>query len=95
MNDDKSFNDYATPTERRHLLALQNLNIGANGRWFMLALVAIALHQDKPQFAFAFALILGSTVILEQLPGRWRMLTAVIVYAISAFLALAFAVFCL
>lgn len=70
------------------LVALQNLNIGANGRWFMLALVAIAIAAGQLKFAVILACTLGLSVILEQLAAPWRGMAAYALYAWAAIMAI-------
>lgn len=79
--------------ERNEMLRVQlmNLNIGANGRWFVISLVAIAIAAGSLKFAFAFALLLGVSVILEQLPHPARMGAAIVFYVLTALIALTFA----
>ena len=79
MNDN---HDYHADRRNHALLnALQNLNIGANGRWFMLALVAISIAAGLLKFAVVLACMLGLSVILEQLASPWRGAAAYALYA--------------
>jgi hypothetical protein len=91
MNDNRPFHSLPSDQERRQISAIEGLNIGANGRWFVLALIAISLHVDRPRFAFMLALILGFSVILEQIPGRARLYAAIAVYILTGIVALALA----
>lgn len=72
MNDNHDY--HADRRNTAVLVALQNLNIGANGRWFLLALIAIAVAAGMLRGAVAIAILLGLSVILEQLPQPWRTL---------------------
>lgn len=85
MNDNHDF--HADRRNSHLLLALRDLNVGANGRWFMLALVAIAIAAGLLKFAVVLAIIIGLSVILEQLTAPWRAVAAYIVYAWAAVMA--------
>ena len=86
MNDNNS----EFHADRRHaaqLAALKNLNIGANGRWFILALVAIAIAAGFLKFAVVLAAFIGVSVILEQMNGRLALIGLYALYAWAAVLA--------
>ena len=83
MND----NNAEFHRDRRHaaqLVALANLNIGANGRWFTLALIGIAVAAGQLKLAVLYAMLLGLSVILEQVVAPWRAAAAYILYAWGA-----------
>lgn len=85
MNDNHDY--HADRRSGAMLIALRDLNVGANGRWFMLALVAIAIAAGLLKFAVVMAMIIGLSVILEQMVAPWRAVAAYIVYAWAAIMA--------
>lgn len=81
MQDNRSF---PSDEELRLLGALQALNIAANGRWFILALVAIAIAADDLRTAVFCAGVLGASVIIEQLKPWHRRPLVYSIYGLAA-----------
>lgn len=76
MNQDNDSNWQAKRLER----TIRDLNIGANGRGFIFCLVAIALVAGDLRGALVISLVLGASVIVEQLPNPHRWYAALVVY---------------
>ena len=76
MNDNRSISEL-----------LRDLNIGANGRWFVLALVAVAIAAGYLRLAVFLAMILGVAVIAEQVAEPYRSIASYVVYAWAAIVA--------
>lgn len=73
----RSMNAYADKANGSFRNLAIEANVAANGRWGVLAMVAISIAAGELRLAFLFAMILFAAHIAEQLPARFIRIASV------------------